>query len=71
MAEARSRAEWDRTASILCLMANIKRDPKKKPKAYRLSDFHPHHQKAAKLPKVKLSEVREMLGSLARPRPSR
>lgn len=41
MAEGRSRAEWGRTSSLLALIANCHRDPKKT-RAYRPADFDPH-----------------------------
>jgi len=40
MAEARSRDEWSRTSSLMALLANCNRDPKKT-RAYRPSDFDP------------------------------
>ncbi|OQZ07278.1 MAG: hypothetical protein B6D36_00710 [Planctomycetes bacterium UTPLA1] len=40
MAEARMRDEWARTSSLLALIANAHRDPKKT-RAYRPSDFDP------------------------------
>ena len=41
MAEARSRAEWDRTAALMALTANIHRDPKKT-RRYKPKDFNPY-----------------------------
>ena len=32
-------ADWERLSALLCLMANVNRDPKKKPTAYRPTDF--------------------------------
>ncbi len=43
MAESRSREEWLHTSSILALLANVNRDPKKTP-AFKPSDFDPHKQ---------------------------
>ncbi|HNO80463.1 MAG TPA: hypothetical protein PKN33_20640 [Phycisphaerae bacterium] len=40
MAEARTRDEWGRTSSLMALLANCNRDPKKT-RAYRPSDFDP------------------------------
>ncbi len=44
MAEARGRDAWGRTATVLALLANIHRDPKKH-RALRPSDFNPYETK--------------------------
>jgi hypothetical protein len=41
MAEARCRERWAHTSSVLALMANLNRDPKKT-RAFRPSDFAPY-----------------------------
>jgi len=41
MAEARGRAEWDRTAAILALTANINRDPRRG-RPLTPADFNPY-----------------------------
>lgn len=43
MAEARGRERWNHTASLLALLANANRDPKRT-RAFRPADFHPHLQ---------------------------
>ncbi|MBX3356430.1 MAG: hypothetical protein KF724_12110 [Phycisphaeraceae bacterium] len=40
MAEARQRELWSRTASVMALIANTQRDPKKT-RPFRPSDFDP------------------------------
>ena len=40
MAEGRSKDNWQHTSSILALMANVNRDPKKT-KLFKPSDFNP------------------------------
>lgn len=40
MAEARMRDEWARTSSVLALIANAHRDPKKT-RAFKPGDFDP------------------------------
>ncbi|MEZ6233409.1 MAG: hypothetical protein R3B68_04395 [Phycisphaerales bacterium] len=40
MAEARQRDEWSRTASVMALVANTQRNPKKT-RPFRPSDFDP------------------------------
>jgi hypothetical protein len=32
-------AEWERLSSLLCLLANVNRDQKKKPTGYKPTDF--------------------------------
>ncbi|WP_437226005.1 hypothetical protein SH661x_004356 [Planctomicrobium sp. SH661] len=41
MADAASRDRWNHTASLLALITNCHRDPKKA-RAARPRDFHPH-----------------------------
>jgi len=57
MAEARSKAEWGRTASLMSLLANVNRDPKKH-RPFRPGDFDPHE---AKEPEVRLKGDIEVL----------
>jgi hypothetical protein len=44
MAEARSRSAWAHTASVLAMLANVNRDPKKT-RMFKPADFDPHHEK--------------------------
>ncbi|WP_428937764.1 hypothetical protein [Fontivita pretiosa] len=46
MAEGRIEQEWNHTAAILAMLANVNRDPKKG-RALRPADFHPSSLKAA------------------------
>ena len=41
MGEGRERAEWSRLSVLLCLLANINRDPKKS-RALKPADFDPY-----------------------------
>ena len=41
MADGRSRDEWGRMSSLLAVLANCHRDPKRS-REYRASDFNPH-----------------------------
>jgi hypothetical protein len=43
MADARNRAGWNHTSHILCLIANVNRDPKKG-RAFKPADFNPYGQ---------------------------
>ncbi|MCK6458118.1 MAG: hypothetical protein L6Q92_16510 [Phycisphaerae bacterium] len=48
MAEARMRDEWARTSSLLALIANAHRDPKKT-RAFKPGDFDPFARRIAPL----------------------
>jgi hypothetical protein len=68
MADARNRAEWGRAASLMALIANVNRDPKKS-RAFKPGDFDPFSQRrSGEAPKLKMSEVKGMLGGLMKPR---
>ena len=41
MAEAHRKEAWQHTSTIIATLANIHRDPKKKPKPFSPSDFQP------------------------------
>ena len=44
MTEARGRFEWGQTASLMALIANVLRDPKKS-RTVKPSDFNPYNAK--------------------------
>lgn len=44
MAEARSRDRWAHTSSLLAMLANVNRDPKRC-RAFRPEDFDPHERR--------------------------
>ena len=44
MTEARGRLEWGQTASLMALIANVLRDPKKS-RTVKPSDFNPYNTK--------------------------
>lgn len=48
MVQARQKEEWNRTAAIMSLVANVNRDPKKS-RAFDIKDFHPMLQKNKKI----------------------
>ncbi len=57
MTEARGRFEWGQTASLLAMIANILRDPKKT-KAVKPADFNPYNVKPkAKVPVSILRDI--------------
>jgi len=39
----RDRRLWEHTSSVMALMANSNRDPKRRPQAYTVDDFNPYH----------------------------
>jgi len=41
MAEARGRDEWGRMSSLLALIANVNRDPRRS-RAFKPADFNPY-----------------------------
>ena len=41
MAEAKSRENWNHTSTVLAMIANVNRDPKKS-RAFRPDDFNPY-----------------------------
>lgn len=61
MAGAKQTDDWNHTAAILALLANLHRDPKKG-KAFKPADFHPALKKApvanAVAPKVDVSVLK-------------
>lgn len=42
MAEARSKHDWGRTSSLLALIANVNRDPKRQSRPFTPDQFNPH-----------------------------
>ncbi len=46
MTEARQQDSWNHTASVLAMLANVNRDPKKG-RAFKPADFHPMQAQAA------------------------
>jgi hypothetical protein len=46
MAEGRGRDEWGRMSSLLALVANVNRDPRRT-RAFKPADFNPYEVRAA------------------------
>jgi len=44
MSEGRSEETWNHTATVLAMLANCHRDPKRS-RAFRPRDFHPHERR--------------------------
>jgi len=42
MADGRCREEWAHTSTVMALLANINRDPKKKSSPFKPADFDPY-----------------------------
>ena len=49
MADGRMRQAWNHTSTVLALIANVNRDPKKS-KAFGPKDFHPYETRKAERP---------------------
>ena len=45
MAESRGRATWAIASSIMALVANVNRDPKRRRRPFRPSDFSPYSER--------------------------
>ena len=50
MAEAKGHDRWAHTSSLMALIANCNRDPKKTPRAFRPADFDPYRQDEERRP---------------------
>jgi hypothetical protein len=57
MAEARSRDAWAHTSTLLALLANVHRDPKRTA-AFKPADFDPHHQRQRPAAKVNIDVLK-------------
>ena len=49
MYEGYEAQAWNHTASLMALLANANRDPKKT-RAFKMTDFHPHHARRSVRP---------------------
>lgn len=48
MVEGRSRDRWGHTSSVICVIANAHRDPKKRRRPFQPGEFNPHNRAAAR-----------------------
>lgn len=48
MAHGRRREQWNHTAALMAMIAEVNRDAKKRPQPYQPADFHPMGGKRAK-----------------------
>lgn len=64
MGDSRVRLMWSHTSAILCLIANVNRDPKKT-SAFKPSDFDPTaKRREGSRPSVKISDLKHLLKDL-------
>jgi hypothetical protein len=49
MSQSRTQEQWNHTAALLAMLANVNRDPKKG-RAFRPLDFHPSQTRSAQKP---------------------
>jgi hypothetical protein len=68
MADARSRAEWGRTSSLMALLANCHRDARRRRAPYRPSHFDPYHRPARRAGKGGLGDLAMAVSGLAKRR---
>jgi len=57
MAEAKGKDNWQHTSTVLALLANINRDPKKQ-KAFSPDDFNPYRKEPQKKTILKGKDLR-------------
>lgn len=50
MARARGQAEWSRTASVMWVLAEINRDPKRRRQPWTPDDFNPYSEAPRRKP---------------------
>lgn len=63
MADERLRQQWHHTASLMALMANLHRDPKKS-KIFKSIDFHPYaHSKTLERQSADISVLKQVFVS--------
>jgi hypothetical protein len=59
-ASGRQRDQWNHTASIIAQIAEVHRDPKKRPRPYDASEIHPMKEQAS-APVVTAGQVSALL----------
>ena len=59
MAEAKSKESWAHTSTVLALIANVNRDPKKS-RPFKPADFNPHTERAVKIKTSDLSILKKV-----------
>ncbi len=64
-------AEWGRMSHLLCLIANVNRDPKARSRAYTPAEFDPHATRADAREVVETVSVKELKGVLLGMKPMR
>jgi hypothetical protein len=73
MADAKQTDDWNHTAAILALLANVHRDPKKG-KAFKPADFHPALKRSSMpsspAPKVDVSILKTIFVRETSPHPT-
>ncbi|MBI1374490.1 MAG: hypothetical protein GC159_17370 [Phycisphaera sp.] len=60
MAEAKTKENWSHTASLMALIANAHRDPKKKPSPFKADDFTPKARSAPQEPKSDITILKDV-----------
>jgi len=58
MVEGRQREAWDRTSSVMAMIANTARDKKTRPRPFQPADFNPFTQRRAKASDLPKGDIR-------------
>lgn len=68
MSEARCRQQWQHTSSLMALLVNINRDPKKG-KTAKPADFNPYEVRTAKDDRVARVSILKLKGMFSKKKP--
>jgi hypothetical protein len=61
MARARREHDWALTSTVLCMLAEVNRDKKKRARAFHPDEFNPcvlERRKELPLPKIKVTDLK-------------
>lgn len=67
MVEARQRDQWNHTADLMALLANLQRDPKRRARPFERGHFHPLREIRRRPPartsgRISMDTVETLLG---------
>lgn len=66
MFRAKAEFDWGQTANLLCLLANIHRDPKRQKQPFEAKQFNPYHREQPRRKRtpdlrINLTDLKDML----------
>jgi hypothetical protein len=70
MAEARRRFTWGAVSSVMALLANLNRNPKKRSRPFTPADFDPTKPQAPPIT-VTVSELKDLFSKCRKSKPAR